>query len=89
MNAISAVPMLFHLLFLPIVITTENPDFAMSTTFSKANAKFALDFYHLLSRAHLYENLLYSPLNLIAALGLLLYGSRCDTADEIEKVGIK
>ncbi|XP_015264016.1 PREDICTED: uncharacterized protein LOC107108129 [Gekko japonicus] len=58
----------------------------MSTTFSEANAKFALDFYRLLGRAHQYENILFCPTNLIAALGLLLYGSRSDTADEIEKI---
>ncbi|XP_077209523.1 serpin B3-like [Paroedura picta] len=58
----------------------------MSTTFSDANAKFALDFFCLLSRAHPYENLLFCPFNLITALGLLLYGSRGSTADEIEKI---
>nr|XP_056710972.1 serpin B3-like [Euleptes europaea] len=40
-------------------------------------------------RAHPYENNMFSPTNLIAALGLLLYGSRTDTAAEIEKVGIQ
>uniref|UniRef100_A0ACB8FBZ6 Uncharacterized protein n=1 Tax=Sphaerodactylus townsendi TaxID=933632 RepID=A0ACB8FBZ6_9SAUR len=78
-------PFFFFFLSLLIIIL-ERSDFTMSLTISETNAKFALDFFRLLSRAHQYENLLCSPINLITSLGLLLYGTKSDTAAEIEKI---
>nr|XP_056710834.1 leukocyte elastase inhibitor-like [Euleptes europaea] len=56
------------------------------TTLPEANAKFALDFFRRLSSEHPSDNLLFSPLNLSAACGLLLQGSAGNTAAELEKV---
>ncbi|XP_060134225.1 leukocyte elastase inhibitor-like [Zootoca vivipara] len=63
----------------------ELSDFTM-TTLSEANAKFAIDFYHRLVHEHPCENVLFSPVNLTAAVGLLFYASGCDTAAHLEKV---
>nr|XP_034981384.1 serpin B3-like [Zootoca vivipara] len=60
-------------------------DFTM-TTLSEANAKFAIDFYHRLVHEHPCENVLFSPVNLTAAVGLLFYASGCDTAAHLEKI---
>lgn len=57
------------------------------TSLDEANAKFAFDAFHLLSKEYPYENIMYSPLNLSAALGVLLRGLQCDTEAEREKVG--
>ncbi|XP_062986360.1 leukocyte elastase inhibitor-like [Elgaria multicarinata webbii] len=55
-------------------------------TLSEANAKFGVYFYHLLTHEHPSENILFSPINLAIALGLLLLGSDCDAAAQIEKI---
>ncbi|XP_077207332.1 leukocyte elastase inhibitor-like [Paroedura picta] len=58
----------------------------MASSITESSAKFAFRFYRKLSRAKPYENLLFSPLSLEAALSLLLYGARGSTAHEIEKI---
>ena len=58
------------------------------TSIAEANAKFACDIFHLLSKAHPCENIVFSPVNLSAALNLLCYASQQDTTDKIEKVGV-
>uniref|UniRef100_A0A8D2JE31 Serpin domain-containing protein n=1 Tax=Varanus komodoensis TaxID=61221 RepID=A0A8D2JE31_VARKO len=55
-------------------------------TLSETNAKFAIHFYHLLTCEHPWENVLFSPVNFVTALGLLVLGSDCETAAQIEKV---
>ncbi|XP_034981385.1 uncharacterized protein LOC118090132 [Zootoca vivipara] len=55
------------------------------TSLSEANAKLAIDFFHLLRKEHPCGNVLFSPVNLSTALHLLLYGSRHETKAEIEK----
>ncbi|KAJ6654695.1 hypothetical protein lerEdw1_006656 [Lerista edwardsae] len=62
----------------------SNPWIFTMTSFSEANAKFALDFYHVLSNKNPFENILFSPVNLTVALGLLLLGSESDTAAQLE-----
>ncbi|XP_054841818.1 glutamic acid-rich protein-like [Eublepharis macularius] len=56
------------------------------SSLSEVNARFALDMFHLLSEEHPSDNLLFSPMNLTSGLGLLLLGSGCNTAAELEKV---
>ncbi|XP_077207287.1 serpin B4-like [Paroedura picta] len=56
------------------------------TTLPAANAKCALDFFHQMSKEHSSENILFSPVNLISSLGLILLGSGGNTATELEKV---
>nr|XP_056722845.1 leukocyte elastase inhibitor-like [Euleptes europaea]XP_056722847.1 leukocyte elastase inhibitor-like [Euleptes europaea] len=58
----------------------------MASSITESAAKFALRFYQKLSQDKPSENLLFSPLNLSAALSLLLYGARSSTAQELEKV---
>ncbi|KAH0617968.1 hypothetical protein JD844_016791 [Phrynosoma platyrhinos] len=50
-------------------------DFTMASL-AEENAKLALDFLHLLSKEHPHENIVFSPVNLSAALSLLRYGSQ-------------
>ncbi|KAJ6654709.1 hypothetical protein lerEdw1_006670 [Lerista edwardsae] len=57
------------------------------TSLDEANAKFAFDVFHLLSKEYPYENIMYSPLNLSAALGVLFHGTQCDTEAERKEVG--
>ncbi|XP_061466768.1 uncharacterized protein LOC133377214 [Rhineura floridana] len=50
---------------------------------SEANAKFCLKLFHLLRNYHHNENILFSPLNISAALSLL-YGARGNSVGQIE-----
>ncbi|XP_060134223.1 serpin B3-like [Zootoca vivipara] len=56
------------------------------TTLPEANAKFAVDFFKVLTTEHPCDNLLFSPVNLTSGLGLLAYASGCEQAPQIEKV---
>nr|XP_028593696.1 serpin B3-like [Podarcis muralis] len=56
------------------------------TTLPEANAKFAVDLFKVLATEHQCDNLVFSPVNLTAGLGLLAYASGCEQADQIEKV---
>lgn len=59
------------------------------TSLSEANAKLAFDVFHLLSKDYPHENIMFSPLNLSTALGVLFHGLQCDTDAMSEKVGGK
>uniref|UniRef100_A0A674IMM8 Serpin domain-containing protein n=1 Tax=Terrapene triunguis TaxID=2587831 RepID=A0A674IMM8_9SAUR len=54
---------------------------------SEATTKFALDFFKVLNKDHPSDNIIYSPLSISAALGMVLLGARGNTATQIEKVG--
>uniref|UniRef100_A0A674IU90 Serpin domain-containing protein n=1 Tax=Terrapene triunguis TaxID=2587831 RepID=A0A674IU90_9SAUR len=53
---------------------------------SEATTKFALDFFKVLNKDHPSDNIIYSPLSISAALGMVLLGARGNTATQIEKV---
>uniref|UniRef100_A0A674IST8 Serpin domain-containing protein n=1 Tax=Terrapene triunguis TaxID=2587831 RepID=A0A674IST8_9SAUR len=50
--------------------------------------KFALDFFKVLNKDHPSDNIIYSPLSISAALGMVLLGARGNTATQIQKVGV-
>lgn len=58
----------------------------MAPSLTESNAKFALDVFLELSREQPSGNALFSPVNLVAALGLILSGARGNTAAVLEKV---
>uniref|UniRef100_A0ACB8FCY4 Uncharacterized protein n=1 Tax=Sphaerodactylus townsendi TaxID=933632 RepID=A0ACB8FCY4_9SAUR len=58
----------------------------MASSITESNAKFALHFFKKLCKEQPSENLLISPLYLASALGLVLYGSRTSTAQELKEV---
>lgn len=52
------------------------------------DAKFALDFFRRLSYEDSNKNIMFSPPNLTAALGLFAYGGGEEEEARIEKVGV-
>uniref|UniRef100_A0A8C3FZ83 Serpin domain-containing protein n=1 Tax=Chrysemys picta bellii TaxID=8478 RepID=A0A8C3FZ83_CHRPI len=53
---------------------------------SEATTKFALDFFKELNKDRPSDNIIYSPLSISAALGMVLLGARSNTATQIEMV---
>ncbi|XP_023958595.2 serpin B4-like isoform X3 [Chrysemys picta bellii] len=51
---------------------------------SEATTKFALDFFKELNKDRPSDNIIYSPLSISAALGMVLLGARSNTATQIE-----
>uniref|UniRef100_A0A674ITQ5 Serpin domain-containing protein n=1 Tax=Terrapene triunguis TaxID=2587831 RepID=A0A674ITQ5_9SAUR len=58
------------------------------SSISEATTKFALDFFKVLNKDHPSDNIIYSPLSISAALGMVLLGARGNTATQIQKVEI-
>uniref|UniRef100_A0A674IS60 Serpin domain-containing protein n=1 Tax=Terrapene triunguis TaxID=2587831 RepID=A0A674IS60_9SAUR len=58
------------------------------SSISEATTKFALDFFKVLNKDHPSDNIIYSPLSISAALGMVLLGARGNTATQIQKVGV-
>ncbi|XP_024059761.2 serpin B4-like [Terrapene carolina triunguis] len=56
------------------------------SSISEATTKFALDFFKVLNKDHPSDNIIYSPLSISAALGMVLLGARGNTATQIQKV---
>lgn len=53
---------------------------------SAANAEFCFDVFNELKVQHTNENILYSPLSIIAALAMVYMGARGNTEYQMEKV---
>ncbi|XP_058412592.1 ovalbumin-like [Diceros bicornis minor] len=53
---------------------------------SAANAQFCFDVFKEMSYDHTVENLFFSPLSLLSALAVVLFGARGDSASQMEKV---
>ncbi|XP_073185737.1 serpin B4-like [Lepidochelys kempii] len=53
---------------------------------SEATTKFCLDFFKVLNKDFPSDNIIYSPLSISAALGMVLLGARGNTATQIETV---
>uniref|UniRef100_A0A8C3FVX0 Serpin domain-containing protein n=1 Tax=Chrysemys picta bellii TaxID=8478 RepID=A0A8C3FVX0_CHRPI len=56
------------------------------SSISEATTKFALDFFKVLNKDSPSDNIIYSPLSISAALGMVLLGARGNTATQIQKV---
>uniref|UniRef100_A0A674IWE4 Serpin domain-containing protein n=1 Tax=Terrapene triunguis TaxID=2587831 RepID=A0A674IWE4_9SAUR len=56
------------------------------SSISEATTKFALDFFKVLNKDHPSDNIIYSPLSISAALGMVLLGARGNTATQIQKL---
>ncbi|NXW44344.1 OVAL protein, partial [Nyctiprogne leucopyga] len=54
---------------------------------SAANAEFSFDVFKELKVHHANDNILYSPLNIIAALAMVYLGARGNTEYQMEKCG--
>ena len=54
--------------------------------FAEATTKFTLELYRQLRESE--DNILYSPLSIIAALAMLQLGAKGNTEQQIEKVGL-
>ncbi|NXJ12994.1 OVALY protein, partial [Odontophorus gujanensis] len=54
---------------------------------SAANAEFCFDVFNELKVQHTHENILYSPLSIIAALAMVYMGARGNTEYQMEKCG--
>ncbi|NWX78056.1 OVALY protein, partial [Alca torda] len=54
---------------------------------SAANAEFSFDVFKELKVHHANENILYSPLSIIAALAMVYLGARGNTEYQMEKCG--
>ncbi|NXI67300.1 OVALY protein, partial [Anseranas semipalmata] len=54
---------------------------------SAANAEFCFDVFNELKLHHANENILYSPLSIIAALAMVYLGARGNTEYQMEKCG--
>ncbi|XP_072183709.1 ovalbumin-related protein X-like [Excalfactoria chinensis] len=61
-----------------------NTDFRMGSI-SAANAEFCCDLYNEMKVQHANENILYSPMSLIAALAMVYMGARGNTEYQMEK----
>ncbi|XP_043364336.1 serpin B3-like isoform X2 [Dermochelys coriacea] len=59
--------------------------FTMSSI-SEATTKFCLDFFKVLNKDFPSENIIYSPLSISAALGMVLLGARGNTVTQIQRV---
>uniref|UniRef100_A0A8C0IJS6 Serpin domain-containing protein n=1 Tax=Chelonoidis abingdonii TaxID=106734 RepID=A0A8C0IJS6_CHEAB len=57
------------------------------SSISEATTKFSLDFFKVLNEDRPSGNIIYSPLSISAALGMVLLGARGNTAARIQKVG--
>ncbi|XP_043396133.1 serpin B3 isoform X2 [Chelonia mydas] len=53
---------------------------------SEATTKFCLDFFKVLNKDFPSDNIIYSPLSISGALGMVLLGTRGNTATQIQKV---
>ncbi|XP_008584592.1 PREDICTED: ovalbumin-like [Galeopterus variegatus] len=53
---------------------------------SAANAQFCFDVFKEMSYDHMIENLFFSPVALLSALAVVLFGARGDSASQMEKV---
>uniref|UniRef100_G1MZH2 Serpin domain-containing protein n=1 Tax=Meleagris gallopavo TaxID=9103 RepID=G1MZH2_MELGA len=62
----------------------NNTDFRMGSI-SAANAEFCFDVFNELKVQHTNENILYSPLSIIAALAMVYMGARGNTEYQMEK----
>lgn len=54
-----------------------------------ANAEFCLDVFKEISYDHTIENIFFSPLGLLSALAVVLFGARGERASQMEKVSHK
>ncbi|XP_006027297.1 ovalbumin-like isoform X1 [Alligator sinensis] len=64
---------------------SDHTDFTMGSI-SAANAEFCFDLFRELKPEHVNENIVYSPLSIIAALAMVYLGARGNTALQVEKV---
>ncbi|XP_036730098.1 ovalbumin-like isoform X3 [Balaenoptera musculus] len=53
---------------------------------SAANSKLCFDVFKEMNYDHMIENLIFSPLSLLSALAVVLFGARGDSASQMEKV---
>ena len=63
----------------------QTPGKAMGSL-SAANAQFCFDVFKEMSYDHTAENLFFSPLSLLSALAVVLFGARGDSASQMEQV---
>uniref|UniRef100_A0A8C3TE27 Serpin domain-containing protein n=1 Tax=Chelydra serpentina TaxID=8475 RepID=A0A8C3TE27_CHESE len=54
---------------------------------SEATTKFCFDFFKVLNKDYPSDNIIYSPLSISSALGMVLLGARGNTATQMQKVG--
>ncbi|TFK12380.1 Ovalbumin [Platysternon megacephalum] len=72
-----------HLASFKLLLYSQLFIFTMSSV-SEAITKFCLDFFKELNKDRPSDNIIYSPLSISAALGMVLYGARGNTATQIE-----
>ncbi|XP_046528146.1 ovalbumin-like isoform X3 [Equus quagga] len=72
-------------IMLPKSDISQTPGKAMGSL-SAANAQFCFDVFKEMSYDHTAENLFFSPLSLLSALAVVLFGARGDSASQMEQV---
>ncbi|CAM5116914.1 unnamed protein product [Natator depressus] len=68
------------------VVNSEQLFIFTMNSISEATTKFCLDFFKVLNKDFPSDNIIYSPLSISGALGMVLLGARGNTATQIQKV---